>query len=93
MLVSLRSVSSQAFDIKKDGKVIKRIVLKGNGELTEISNDDFNALKSAFDCIEQMIDEGFLLINETNTDKVKDDIKQDTLNTQETKKSKDIKKA
>lgn len=93
MLVSLRSVSGQAFDIKKDGKVIKRIVLKGNGELTEISDDDFNTLKSAFDCIEQMIDEGFLLINETNADKVKDDIKQDTLNTQETKKSKDIKKA
>lgn len=93
MLVSLRSVSSQAFDIKKDGKVIKRIVFKGNGELTEISNDDFNTLKSAYDCIETMIDEGFLLINETNADKVKDDIKQDTLNTQEVKKSKDIKKA
>lgn len=98
MIVILKSFNGCDYDIlTNSGK--KTISLKGGGFMNEVSNDDWKLLTSQYkQHFEELIDNGFILVNYVNDSKAKnkqnvavDNTLQDTKDKQE-KKQKSIEK-
>ena len=60
MFVAIKSISGHNYELGA-----KRIELKGGCYLNEISNDDFNALRDKYACIDEFIDKGFYVVSDS----------------------------
>lgn len=60
MFVAIKSISGHNYELGA-----KRIELKGGCYLNEISNDDFNALRDKYPCIDEFIDKGFYIVSDS----------------------------
>ena len=60
MFVAIKSISGHNYELGA-----KRIELKGGCYLTEISNDDFNALRDKYACIDEFIEKDFYIVSDS----------------------------
>ena len=60
MFIAIKSISGHNYELGA-----KRIELKGGCYLNEISNDDFNALRDKYACIDEFIDKGFYVVSDS----------------------------
>ena len=89
MFLVIKNVNGVDFRFKE-----KVVSLRGNGFLNDISKDDYNLLKS-HNAFNDMLEKGFIVVNELNADNQKSDIMEDVKNKQvaDQKKEQDKRKS